>query len=286
MERSLRRYIIYIGLIGVLVVLFCACGKQTEEAPPFSDVSGMQGEVMTGAESPAESLTQEPVLTDAPMLTEVPSDAANTPVLTDAPTDAAGTAGDSSEVSNNTSTPTPTCTPVPTNTPTPTPVITDPHDGRFWTGKYAKDTELLLTKRQIEEQNDKNFKAGGTKLAVLSERRMYTAGEVLGMIEEYSLPSKKYFDNKEFGTADKDALLQERNLSALRKDTARAIVPEYGILIMNTDLRSFPTGKRLTSEVQGRFDYLQETRLLIGEAVLVLHRSSDGAWCFVQAENY
>lgn len=286
MERSLRRYIIYIGLIGVLVVLFCACGKQTEEAPPFSDVSGMQGEVMTGAESPAESLTQEPVLTDAPMLTDVPSDATNTPVLTDAPTDAAGTAGDSSEVSNNTSAPTPTCTPVPTNTPTPTPVITDPYDGRFWTGKYAKDTELLLTKRQIEEQNDKNFKAGGTKLAVLSERRMYTAGEVLGMIEEYSLPSKKYFDNKEFGTADKDSLLQERNLSALRENTARAIVPQYGILVMNADLRSFPTGKRLTSEVQGRFDYLQETRLLIGEAVLVLHRSSDGAWCFVQAENY
>ncbi len=286
MERSLRRYIIYIGLIGVLVVLFCACGKQTEEAPPFSDVSGMQGEVMTGAESSAESLTQEPVLTDAPMLTEVPSDATNTPVLTDAPTDAAGTAGDSSEVLNNTSTPTPTCTPVPTNTPTPTPGITDPYDGRFWTGKYVEDTELLLTKRQIREQNDKNFKTGGTKLAVLSERRMYTAGEVLGMIEEYSLPSKKYLDNKEFGTADKDALLQARNLSALRENTTRAIVPEYGILVMNTDLRSFPTEKRLTSEAQGRFDYLQETRLLIGEAVLVLHRSADDAWCFVQAENY
>ncbi len=244
MERSLRRYIIYIGLIGVLVVLFCACGKQTEEAPPFSDVSSMQGEVMTGAESPAESLTQEPDL------------------------------------------PTPTCTPVPTNTPTPTPVITDPYDGRFWTGKYVEDTELLLTKRQIREQNDKNFKTGGTKLAVLSERRMYTAGEILGMIDEYSLPSKKYLDNKEFGTADKDALLQARNLSALRENTTRTIVPEYGILVMNTDLRSFPTKKRLTSEAQGRFDYLQETRLLIGEAVLVLHRSSDDAWCFVQAENY
>ena len=261
MERSLRRYIVYIGLIGVLGVLLCGCEKRTEETPPFADVSGMQAEV---------------------------------------PTEAAGTAGDSSEILNNIATgtptstpiltnsptPTPTCTPVLTNTPTPTPVITDPYDGRFWTGKYADDTEILLTQRQIEEQNEKNCRARGTKLVVLSERRMYTAGEILGMIEEYSLPSKKYLDNRVFGTAEKEALMQVRNLSALRENTTGAIVPEYGILVMNTDLRSFPTEKRLTSEVQGRFDYLQETRLLIGEAVLVLHCSADGAWCFVQAENY
>ena len=261
MERSLRRYIIYIGLIGVLVGLFCGCGKQTEKTPPLTDADGMQGGVMTGTKAPADTTTQ-------------------------APTDTAGLTVTPSEGPTNMLTPTPTSTPVPTSTPTPMPVITDPYDGRFWIGKYAEDTELLLTKGQIKEQNEKQYHVSGTKLAALSERIVYTAGEVLGMIEEYSLPSRKYFDNREFGASEKERLLQERNLSALRENAVSEILPEYGILISNTDMRSFPTKKRLTSEIQGRFDYLQETRLLIGEAVLVLHRSEDGEWCFVQAENY
>ena len=257
MERSLKRYIIYMGLIGTLVVLFCGCRKQTELTPPFTEMSGVQENFMTGNEAPSDISAQIPDPTNAAVVTVTPLEV-----------------------------PTNTPTPIPTNSPTPTPVITDPYDGRFWIGRYAEDTEVLLTKRQIEEQNERNYKAVGTKLTVLSEHTVYTAGRILEMIEEYSLPSRKYLADKELGASGKDALLRERNLSVLREDTDRDIIPEYGILISNTDIRSFPTGKRLTSEVQGRFDYLQETRLLIGEAVLVLHRSSDGAWCFVQAENY
>ena len=131
MERSLRRYIVYIGLIGVWAVLLCGCGKQTEQVPPFSDMSGMQGEVMTGTDVPA-------------VPSEVPSNInAGTPTST--------------PVATNNPAVTPTSTPVPTNSPTPTPVITDPYDGRFWTGKFAEDTELLLTKRQIREQNEKDY---------------------------------------------------------------------------------------------------------------------------------
>lgn len=261
MGQKWKSRIAYIGLFCVWAVLFCGCSNRQEQEMPVTEVSGLPEEVI---------LTEMP---NAPTGTPIPS-----PSL----------APSATEITESTPVPSPSSTPTLTVMPTstPTPVITNPYDGRFWIGKYAEDTALLLTQEQIKEQNDKNYRATGTKLVVLSERKAYTAGEVLGMIEEYRLPARKYFDNKEFGTAEKEALLQERSLSALRDNAAREIVPECGILTSNTDVRSFPTAKRLTSEVQGRFDYLQETRLLIGEAVLVLHRSEDGMWCFVQAENY
>lgn len=258
MKQNSKRYIPYIALLCMTVVLLCGCTGRAEQDGPFTEVTGQPGDVIGTEKVECEedvTLTSMPTPTSTP--TQIPS-----PTIAPQPTE------------------------LPTSTPTPTPVITDPHDGRFWTGNYEEETELLLTKAQIKEQNEKNYGAVGTKLTVLSEYTAYTAGEILGMIEEYSLPSRKYFDNREFGASEKETLLQERNLPELRENTAREIIPEYGILISNTDVRSFPTKKRLTSEMQGRFDYLQETRLLIGEPVLVLHRSKDGAWCFVQAENY
>lgn len=254
MKRNVKRYITYIGLLFVLAMLVCGCRDAAEQEGNVADVTGHPGVT----EPETERVEENKENSEEECKEEV------TPELT--------------------STPMPTSTPMSTSTPTP--VITDPYDRKFWTGKYAADTELLLTKEQIKEQNEKNYRATGTKLVMLSECTGYTAGKVLEMIEEYSLPSRKYFDNKEFKETEKENLLQERNLSVLRENKAREIVPECGILIANTDVRSFPTKKRLTSEVQGRFDYLQETRLLIGEPVVVLHRSVDEEWCFVQAENY
>ncbi len=256
MNRKPIRYIVYIALFCLWTVVFCGCTDRME----------------LPEELPME-VTGQPTVTE-PGTSGTLEDNKSADVITNV----------SEESEEEETAPIPSPTELPTSTPTP--VITDPYDGRFWTGKYGEDTAVLLTKEQIAEQNEKNYRAAGTKLTALPEHTEYTAGEVLGMIEAYSLPSRKYFDNQEFGASEKARLQQERNLSALQDSPARKIIPECGILISNTDVRSFPTELRLTSQVQGRFDYLQETRLLIGEPVLVLHHSRDGAWCFVQAENY
>ena len=269
MKENLWRYSVLIGLLGLWAVLLCGCVNRTEQESPFMDVTGQGTSGGTELPSATPTLTKGLIPTETLTLTEVPM-LTNTPVPTGMPTP--------------TSMPTPTNTPIPTGAPTP--VITDPYDGRFWTGKYAEDTEVLMTKAQIQEQNERNYAVSGTKLVKVDEVTEYSVAEVAAMIESYSLPSRKYLDNREITAADKEALLQARNLSALWSSVSGRVIPEYGILVENTDLRSFPTDKRLTSEVQGRFDYLQETRLLITEPVLVLHRSVDEAWCFVQAENY
>jgi len=248
LKQTKRKYIQYL-LFCLFAVLFCACGKAEME----QQESVTPTVIMTPTVMPILSLTEQPAATPVLLPTELPN---ATPTLS------------------------------PTELPTATPVVTDPYDGRFWTGRFAEDKAVLMTKEEIQEQNGKNYRASGTKLVKLGEVTKYSVAEVIAMIEDYSLPSRKYYDNREISSSDKEALLQARNLSALRARASQDIEPEYGILVENTNLRSFPSDKRLTSQVQGRFDYLQETRLLITEPVLVLHRSPDGAWCFVQAENY
>ena len=189
-----------------------------------------------------------------------------------------------------TTAPTETVTPAPTVTlppsATPTPVVTDPYDGRFWLGRYAEDTKVLMTPAEIAAYNEANYRIAGTKTVKLTEPGAYTEQAVRALIESYSLPSKKVFDNHQITSSDKETLLQERNLGVLQSQSARQVGLQYGVLVVNADLRSFPTAKRLTSEVQGRFDYLQETKLTVNEPVIILHKSLDGTWCFVQAENY
>ena len=192
MKQNPRRYISHIVLLCILAVLFCACAKQTEYGEPFTEVTGQPTVTEPGISAALEDNKPTDVTVDAPEKADEKEESAPTP------------------------------TGVPTGTPAP--IITDPYDGRFWTGKYAEDTALLLTKAQIAEQNEKNFSATGTKLVTLSKRTVYTAGEILEMIEAYSLPSRKYFDNREFGASEKERLQQERNLSVLRENPAGEII--------------------------------------------------------------
>jgi len=261
MKKNPKRYISYIGLLWMILVLVSGCTGQEEQEMPFTEVTGQPEVTETGT----------------PLLPE-----------TGKPDGDITTEEDKTEEFTEASTPTSTPTSIPTSTPTsiPTPVITDPYDGKYWTGRYTEDVLIQMTKEQIQEQNARNFAALGTKLVKLSDVAEYSIAEVVSLIENYSLPSRRYFDDHEITAMDKEELLQARNLSALWNTASDSVIPEYGILVKNTDVRSFPTEKRLTSQIQGRFDYLQETRLLISEPVLVLHRSKDGTWCFVQAENY
>lgn len=248
------RYIVMVCFGAVLLFGCTRQGKQPQATLPGA-TEGTQA-ALTQPVVPTEEAAENPTVTEA-----VPT---VTPMLTSAVT------------------PTPTRT----ATPTPPPVITDPYDGRFWMGQYADDKTVLMTASEIAAQNVQSYQNDGTNLTDLTKIDGYTKEELRTLIESYTLPSRKVFDNHEITAADKENLMQARNLAALSSGGTQSVALQYGVLVSNTDLRSFPTGKRLTSEVQGRFDYLQETRLLVNEPVIVLHQSLDGAWCFVQAENY
>ncbi|MBQ3027963.1 MAG: SH3 domain-containing protein, partial [Lachnospiraceae bacterium] len=185
--------------------------------------------------------------------------------------------------------PTATVTELPIRTPSPTPAMiqtktADPFAGEFWCELYAEDTERRMTLSEIAVLNEQSFRAKGTGLVKLSELERITASQVLEMIASYSFPKMKYYGNEVLSEKTKAEILKLRNLDALQN--AGDVELKYGILIQNADLRSFPAEKPLTAEQNGCYDYLQETVLYLNEAVAVLHTSADGAWCFVQGENY
>ncbi len=255
----LYKVVLFVLLSSVL----CSCGKKEKKEEYVQTMAQAKG--LTGI------LTITPTAEPVAMPTGNPETE-----LTATPT--------SEPVATLTSEPETTPTPTPIPEPSPTPVVVNPLDGAYWREVYADNTAELLTKKEIMSLNEKNFKATGTNLVKLSELEKPEAIKVLQMIESYSFPKMKYYDNREITSAEKEAIYKARNLEALQ--AVGRVEPAYGIVIQNTDLRSFPTEKCLTTSANGRYDYLQETVLLLNEAVIVLHTSSDGEWCFVQAENY
>jgi len=162
--------------------------------------------------------------------------------------------------------------------------LLNPLEAAFWCELYEEDTTELLTPKEIAIINQENFENEGTGLVDLSAWEKSEAADIMKMIESYSFPNKLFYDNMVVTESVKSKILDNRNLEVLRN--MEHPEPEYGILVQNTDLRSFPAALPLTSDKNGRYDYLQETVLLLNEAVIVLHHSLDGEWCFVQGENY
>ena len=61
----------------------------------------------------------------------------------------------------------------------------------------------------------------------------------------------------------------------------------YGVTVRRANLRNLPTGEGLFFYASDRnFDALQETALDPGEAVAILHTSTNGYFYYVQAYNY
>jgi len=61
----------------------------------------------------------------------------------------------------------------------------------------------------------------------------------------------------------------------------------YGITVRNTDLRKLPVEVGMFREIGDKeFDVLQETALELAEPLIILHKSRDRKWFFVQTRNY
>lgn len=249
-------------LVAAMVVFLCGCKQNMHTVATVTP---------TVIAEPTE-LQQEPILTPTSIISSIPE-----PEL------------------SNASAPTPNVTPALTLSPTPHPneeaTLTesplqalDPLEAEFWCRLYEEDTDVLMSLQEISSLNEQNFQRKETSLVKLSEMEKVKALTVVQMIESYSFPNKKYYGNEVISEKTKAELLKLRNLSVLQ-DTEYVEV-SFGILTQNADLRSFPAERPLTSEKNGRYDYLQETMLLINEPIVILHVSTDGEWCFVQGENY
>jgi len=268
-------------IFAVAAVLFvCGC-NQNPQTVAMTTPAATKFEIQ---ERLPGSLTPEFIPTPTPEPTSTAT-FVPTPALEPTPTE--GTIPTEAPVVTPTMTPTPTLTPTPTPEPTATVTPTktvNPLEGELWRELYKEDTKNRMTLSEISSLNEHNFRAKGTSLVKLSELEQMKASNVMQMIESYSFPKKKYYGNEVISEKTKTAILKLRNLDVLPKQGNAEL--KFGVLVQNAELRSFPAEKPLTSVPNGRYDYLQETVLHLNEAVVVLHTSADGAWCFVQGENY
>lgn len=111
--------------------------------------------------------------------------------------------------------------------------------------------------------------------------------EVTRRIESLSKPfhSPLYFhqDGRPVEAADYARYADNLNLQALPE----RVSIQFGMAVQRTDMRTWPsrdTAYRSADSVD--LDRFQENGLFPGDGVLVLHRSRDHEWCFVQSYNY
>lgn len=134
--------------------------------------------------------------------------------------------------------------------------------------------------QQINHATMANAASGVTDVTALET---VTADEVRAWIESYSYGEWPYLDGKEVTQTDKDEILSRRNLDGI-SDT---ISISYGVITKNAAVRAFPTWRKASKSLEANaFDYVQESMLLVGEPVAVVHQTADGIWSFVQATNY
>ena len=139
--------------------------------------------------------------------------------------------------------------------------------------------------------NRKTLEAAGSGLCDLTSYETPTRGEVLQLIEAYKMPDAVLFDDvpaeEEEADPVREALDENRNTGLLQENADAPADIRYAILTDNADVRSFPSSvKGWDRKGANALDLFQETRLSLGEGVILLHSSSDGEWLFVQAQNY
>ena len=162
-----------------------------------------------------------------------------------------------------------------------TPEMTKPE---YW----PSSDEVILEADEISRYNASLLEEGTLDLYDILSAEPEVSGEVVrSAIKGYTIPeSYTYLDSRKAGPEMKKEILDARNLEAVPS----VVKIRYGVVTSPADLRSFPTRTTCTDDgiVRGSlcFDDFQQTRLWLGEGVLIWHQSRDGKWFFVRARNY
>lgn len=163
-----------------------------------------------------------------------------------------------------------------------------------------QNQEELAVYQQINNATRTNEASHVTDVTALET---ISADEVRAWIESYTYGEWPYLDGAEVTQADKDEILSRRNLDGLSalasgenadgtsnetsNKASQEITISYGVITKNAAVRSFPTWRKASKSLdEHAFDYFQESMLLTGEPVAVVHQTADGVWSFVQATNY
>lgn len=164
-------------------------------------------------------------------------------------------------------------------------VFEDMLSPEYWIRKIDSADKVVMTPQEIENFNRKVINKVGTVCDIETYKKSLKKDELIKLIKSYEIPKKPMYNR--YGNLIEedfyDDVIENTNLEKIEDVTP----VKYGITIRNTYIRSFPTEEAVFDK-QGdiEFDRFQETGCQALEPVVILHRSKDRKWFFIQMYNY
>jgi cell wall-associated NlpC family hydrolase len=156
----------------------------------------------------------------------------------------------------------------------------------FWTNKLADPDAVIMSQREIAAFNRDIVRALPDLVYDLTEYPAYLSGEKLTeLVNKRPFPADedRYANGALVERTYYDYLLSQMNLDGIRAKNE----VDCAVTVRRTNIRTFPTAdESLEAPDDVEFDLFQETAVGPAEPVLILNRSLDGRWCFVQVYNY
>ena len=146
-------------------------------------------------------------------------------------------------------------------------------DLSYWLAKIDNPQKVILSPEDIQTMNQQGLEMEPPLLFDLASYKNPVAGSTVSdLITQFDSIDEPLTTPE--GTLSDDAwkaLLLERNLDVI----ATSVQPRYGVVVSRGDLRLWPT-----SNFE---DQPQQSGILPGEPIAILHETADASWLFVTA---
>ena len=153
----------------------------------------------------------------------------------------------------------------------------------YWTEHNADGDKVVLNAAGVEAFNKKIIAASPTVYDMAAYPKTLSGKTVAAYVNTHTdLSDELYREGKLVSDNYKNILRSQTNAAAIPAE----VTVRYGVTVRRANLRNLPTGEGLFFYASDRnFDALQETALDPGEAVAILHTSTNGYFYYVQAYN-
>lgn len=150
----------------------------------------------------------------------------------------------------------------------------------FWQERNPAGDRVLLAPDAVADLNRRIEGAGVGLVDLASLPPFFDGTEVRrGMENFWMLRGNLWTEGRRASGSDKERLKSLTDAASV----PLVIRGEHGVTVRHTDVRNMPTDKGwFTSPGDRYYDRIQDSTLDAGEPVLILHRSADGNYLYVQ----
>ncbi len=156
----------------------------------------------------------------------------------------------------------------------------------YWVEQTENANQVLKNQKEITEFNDRIFAMNQHMVNLALFPDQLSSREVRESILAISKPNKSDLYNTSGTILDSEGYGKYTANLGL-KNIPGTIQVQFALVVNRSDMRAYPTDDRYykTPDKQN-LDRFQENGLFPGDALAVLHTSTDDEWSFVQSYNY